>query len=38
MSGPYQRRDLFNNGAGMLHIANHCGVFSVNEFADNSKN
>ena len=29
MSGPYQRRDLSNCGAGRLHIKNNCGVLTV---------
>ena len=29
MSGPYQRRDLSNCGAGRLRVAINCGVLSV---------
>ena len=29
VSGPYQRRDLSNCCAGMLHVANESGVLSV---------
>ena len=33
MSGPYQRRDLSNCGAGRLRVAINCGVLSVKQVA-----
>ena len=33
MSGPYQRWDLSNCGAGMLLVAINCGVLCVKQHA-----
>ena len=34
MSGPYQRCDLSNCGAGRLRVAINCGVLNVKEIID----